>query len=532
MRFSISLMITATLIVCMVSPALGGVPVTFKNDQFSENIQTASQEVSGIPLATQPGFVKNEAFGAVFRPADDAYPINFTGVDVVVAKPPNSDTSEAHAVLEFYFHEGCGADPGKTVPDFSLSTYDVFNPITSDFGMPLQGNTAMQFEFDPEDSGGHPPTLNSGCFTVVFRFTQDAADLSAEWGSYQCSQQAWLGMCGCQQIGTLHDQATTAQSNLMHIIYPPGNCDGAPNAWKYAEDIGVTGDFILRVRGTAASGTCTPSCGGKECGSDGCGGSCGDCSGGTVCKNGECVDDTCVTQCDGKDCGPDGCGDFCGECAEGKTCNDSGVCTGGACDPVANCAGKECGDDGCGGVCGLCGNGEACVQGLCSAGCPTQCEGKECGDDGCGGVCGVCAEGTVCVMGHCEGTEVNDEITVLAISPDSGLNDDDVDVSITGSGFKLGVTIKLGATPLNAVQVVSEALISARVPMDMEPGDYMLIVMNSDGGTASLPNAYQVIAPEIGDPSTGCSTGTPIAIPLFLLLALSLLLLALRRRWA
>jgi MYXO-CTERM domain-containing protein len=58
-----------------------------------------------------------------------------------------------------------------------------------------------------------------------------------------------------------------------------------------------------------------------------------------------------VPLCKSKQCGDDGCGGSCGACAAGTTCNPSGACI--ICTP--SCAGKTCGDDGCGGSCGACG---------------------------------------------------------------------------------------------------------------------------------------------------------------------------------
>ena len=55
--------------------------------------------------------------------------------------------------------------------------------------------------------------------------------------------------------------------------------------------------------------------------------------------------DVCVPDCLGKQCGDDGCGGSCGECPTGQACQDDGTCLG--CTP--ECAGKACGDDGCGG---------------------------------------------------------------------------------------------------------------------------------------------------------------------------------------
>lgn len=100
---------------------------------------------------------------------------------------------------------------------------------------------------------------------------------------------------------------------------------------------------------------CKPNCLGKECGPDGCGGSCGKCVDGFCDGNGKCQYQ-CIPKCAGKECGPDGCGKMCGYCPQGKTCNDAGKCIG--CQP--QCAEKECGSDGCGGMCGYCPLGKNC----------------------------------------------------------------------------------------------------------------------------------------------------------------------------
>ena len=99
------------------------------------------------------------------------------------------------------------------------------------------------------------------------------------------------------------------------------------------------------VAGQCVTG-CTADCAGKQCGSDGCGGSCGACQPGQVCAGGQCVVD-CVPDCSGKQCGPNGCGGTCGLCQPGF------VCAGGVCDDdcIPDCAGKMCGSDGCGGTC-------------------------------------------------------------------------------------------------------------------------------------------------------------------------------------
>lgn len=70
---------------------------------------------------------------------------------------------------------------------------------------------------------------------------------------------------------------------------------------------------------------CEPSCKGRACGSDGCGGSCGACLAGEACNTnkGTCAS-TCTPSCDGLVCGSDGCGGSCGTCGPG-TCH-AGEC--------------------------------------------------------------------------------------------------------------------------------------------------------------------------------------------------------------
>ena len=159
---------------------------------------------------------------------------------------------------------------------------------------------------------------------------------------------------------------------------------------------------------------CIPNCSNKECGSDGCGGLCGQCNGFNVV----CVADQC------KCAGPQ-CGDIC--CASYEVCTAEIEC----CEPACN--GVECGEDGCGGLCGVCEGGQwvACIDGTCVCSgtmcpkvccsntevcdsdgfcCTEDCSGKECGDNSCGGVCGICEQGAACMDGLCPppGKDCND----------------------------------------------------------------------------------------------------------------------------
>ena len=114
-------------------------------------------------------------------------------------------------------------------------------------------------------------------------------------------------------------------------------------------------------------GECVPSCAGKQCGDDGCGGTCGLCPAGT-----DCVENVCQGQggCGGYSDVPACQGDSVVWCEDGKVffqdCTDMGAfwhcdwapdlfvygCIEEVCIP--DCDGKACGDDGCGYVCGYC----------------------------------------------------------------------------------------------------------------------------------------------------------------------------------
>ena len=145
---------------------------------------------------------------------------------------------------------------------------------------------------------------------------------------------------------------------------------------------------------------CQPQCFDKECGDDGCGGSCGTCPAvAPLCIDYKC-NLQCVADCLGKECGEDGCGHFCGFCDPGFACDGEGQCQPNC---QADCLGKECGDDGCGGSCGGCPQvAPLCVENLCQLECIPDCLGKQCGFDGCEGDCGACPEGLpLCIEGNC-----------------------------------------------------------------------------------------------------------------------------------
>ena len=166
---------------------------------------------------------------------------------------------------------------------------------------------------------------------------------------------------------------------------------------------------------------CLPDCDAKECGDDGCGGTCGTCPDGKSCDTGQCTVVCGDGQCgDGEDlCNcPEDCASGCAGCCSGVECQAGtapakcGV-EGAACqDCTAD--DKSCVDQQC--QC-QCDDGMCCAAEDC-ANCPGDC-GDCCGNDLCDNGetcdtcpqdCGVCCGNDVCdeeVGENCEGCEVD-----------------------------------------------------------------------------------------------------------------------------
>jgi len=83
--------------------------------------------------------------------------------------------------------------------------------------------------------------------------------------------------------------------------------------------------------------------------------------------------------CAGRECGPDGCGGSCGDCGAGEACTGDGTC---ACEP--DCGTMVCGlDPVCQQSCGACGLGTVCEQGACVPGGEISCVAYFVCADGC-----------------------------------------------------------------------------------------------------------------------------------------------------
>lgn len=157
---------------------------------------------------------------------------------------------------------------------------------------------------------------------------------------------------------------------------------------------------------------CVPQCAGKNCGDDGCGGSCGSCPSQYACQLGQCVPSTALGEtgdaCSSQaDCQSGLCVDLVEQslctqlCAPGLDCPAGWVCSleivGSVCIPqgscVPNCTQKECGDDGCGGTCGGCPQTQECKGGKCKTKAGATCYASA---DCSSGICLPFEEGRMC----------------------------------------------------------------------------------------------------------------------------------------
>jgi len=241
------------------------------------------------------------------------------------------------------------------------------------------------------------------------------------------------------------------------------NCQGDGAGQQRKEDFSL--DSSIRWK-CCCEGIfeCIPNCAGKECGDDGCGGSCGACDEGYECSDGQCVevvyDGKCVDE-KGNDMtaeiyvaslnnpslslafacekalygtwtcyNDDGC-EINQKCSGGKCVKQvqsSGICSGVAMPcfklkDITSCKNQQgCSwgsitasaiapenplPSSCSGIAKDCkdfSEKDFCEnQQGCSwkENCVPNCVNKECGDDGCGGSCGTCGEDYGCVKGIC-----------------------------------------------------------------------------------------------------------------------------------
>jgi subtilisin family serine protease len=81
--------------------------------------------------------------------------------------------------------------------------------------------------------------------------------------------------------------------------------------------------------------------------------------------------------------------------------------------------------------------------------------------------------------------------TVTAILPDSGMNYGPTDVTVSGTDFADGCTLKVGTTPCT-VNTVTPTSIDAVVPSGITPGTYDVTVTNPDSLSGTLTQGFTV----------------------------------------
>jgi glucose/arabinose dehydrogenase len=84
--------------------------------------------------------------------------------------------------------------------------------------------------------------------------------------------------------------------------------------------------------------------------------------------------------------------------------------------------------------------------------------------------------------------------TVTVIAPNSGVTTGGTTVTITGTGFLAGATVKLGGTSATSVALVNSTTITAATPAHAA-GAVSVVVTNTDAKTGTLTNGYTYTTP-------------------------------------
>jgi glucose/arabinose dehydrogenase len=103
--------------------------------------------------------------------------------------------------------------------------------------------------------------------------------------------------------------------------------------------------------------------------------------------------------------------------------------------------------------------------------------------------------------------------TVISITPNSGTTNGGTAVTIAGTGFLAGATVKMGGTSATVLSLVNSALITATTPAHAA-GAVDVVVTNTDTKTGTLTSGYTYTAasnpaPTVTsiNPTTGVTTG-------------------------
>ncbi len=85
-----------------------------------------------------------------------------------------------------------------------------------------------------------------------------------------------------------------------------------------------------------------------------------------------------------------------------------------------------------------------------------------------------------------------DPPTITGISPDNVAQGSSVSVTVVGTGFAEGLSLKIGAIAAEVKLLGGATTIAAEVPAGIVAGEYDVVVINADGQSAILPKAFTV----------------------------------------
>jgi hypothetical protein len=161
----------------------------------------------------------------------------------------------------------------------------------------------------------------SDCGCEATQSCVNLACCTSDCGGKQCGDNGCDGVCGICLDGTSCEAGTCIKIKTCGdgkcVAGDDENCASCPS------------DCGCEEEASCISGACcTPDCGGKQCGDNGCGGLCGACPNGTSCEAGTCIkiktcgDGKCVAG-DDENCVicPSDCG-----CTAPEKCVESGEC--------------------------------------------------------------------------------------------------------------------------------------------------------------------------------------------------------------